>query len=137
MGMYDRDWYREEYKEKEKRAQQGHTSHSAPTPTAPPAPHRPKAAVANYTLSPIKIATVALAAGTIAYFQVSGLLDLIDPPTTIKSVAPAEPTEPPSAASSLTDHQESSAATRNRFAPSHSDPESARPAPRPRRPPAV
>lgn len=134
MSMYDRDWYREEYKEKEKRAQQGHMSHSAP---APPAPPRTEAAVTVSTLSPLKIAAVALAAGTIAYFQVSGFLDRIDPPTAIKSAAPAGPTEPPSAASSLTDHRESSATTRNRYAPSHSDPEPARPAPRPRHQSAV
>lgn len=137
MSMYDRDWYREEYKEKEKRAQQGHTSHSAPTPTAPPAPPSPKAAFAISELSPLKIASVALAAGAIAYFQISAFLDRIDPPTTIKSAAPAGPTEPPYAASSLTDHRESSAATRNRYAPSHSGPESTRPAPQPRHPSAV
>lgn len=137
MSMYDRDWYREEYKEKEKRAQQGHTSHSAPTPTTPPAQPAPTAAVAISTLSPLKIAAIALGAGACSYLLVSAFLDRIDPPTAIKSVAPAEPTEPPYAASSLTDHRESSAATRNRYAPSHSDPESARPAPRPRRPPAV
>lgn len=137
MSMYDRDWYREEYKEKEKRAQQGHTSHSASTPTAPPAPPHPKAAVAISALSPLKIASVALAAGAISYIQVSAFLDRIDPPTSIKSAAPAGPAEPPYAASSLTDHQESSAATRNRYAPSNSGPESARPAPRPRHPSAV
>lgn len=137
MSMYDRDWYREEYKEKEKRAQQGHTSHSTPTPTAPPAPPRPKAAVAISELSLLKIAAVALAAGTCSYFQISAFLDRIDPPTAIRSAAPAGPTELPSAASSLTDHQESSAAMRNRYAPSNSDPESVRPAPRPRHPSAV
>lgn len=137
MSMYDRDWYREEYKEKEKRAQQGHTSHSAPTPTAPPVPPRPKAVFAISELSPLKIASVALAAGAIAYFQISAFLDRIDPPTAIKSAAPAGPAEPPYAASNLTDHQENSAATRNRYAPSNSDPESARPAPRPRHPPTV
>lgn len=136
MSMYDRDWYREEYKEKEKRAQQGHTSHSAPTPTAPPAPPRPQAAVATSALSPLKIASIALVAGAVSYFVVSVILDRIDAPT-IKSAAPAGPTEPPYAASSLTDHRESSAATRNRYAPSHSDPESARPAPRPHHQSAV
>ncbi|ARK49168.1 hypothetical protein [Burkholderia pseudomallei] len=77
MGIYDRDWYREEYKEKEKRAQQGHTTHSAPAPTAPPTPPRPQATATKHALTPVKIAAFALAAGVASYLVLSVILDHI------------------------------------------------------------
>ncbi|WGS47909.1 hypothetical protein LFL97_38945 (plasmid) [Burkholderia sp. JSH-S8] len=77
MSMYDRDWYREEYKEKEKRAQQGHTSPSAPAPTAPPVPPRPKPTATPFVLTPAKIAAIALAAGAVSYLVASVILDHI------------------------------------------------------------
>ncbi|AJY29982.1 hypothetical protein BTM_1881 [Burkholderia thailandensis 34] len=75
MGIYDRDWYREEYKKKEYLLEQGYTPPSAAVASASPVPPRSKAPTTTHSLTWVKIAAIAVGAGVLSYLVVSVILD--------------------------------------------------------------
>ncbi|AJX30472.1 Uncharacterised protein [Burkholderia oklahomensis] len=77
MGIYDRDWYREEYKKKEHLLEQGYTPHRTAASASPPVPPRPNTPAPTHMPSWIKIAVIALGAGVVSYLVVSVILDHI------------------------------------------------------------
>ncbi|KGS35506.1 hypothetical protein [Burkholderia pseudomallei] len=77
MSIYDRDWYREEYKKKEHLLEQGHTPQNTAAASASPVPPRTKVPPTTHSLTRIKITAIAVGAGVLSYLVVSVILDYL------------------------------------------------------------